>query len=266
MRWTLLVLVLIAGCTTKESKAGKDGCDLSGHYRLRFEAGVGQKLWFRFKVDNNGRDAVLTPPMAMAVDKTNVKLKLDPDPAACKLSVIATTERGDLLASMTVDPRTNAVTGTLRPAGARSSVPLAGVRDLGPPTGKSASCVTPGVYELVIPTEQAWESTDDAQSCDEAIVRIPFLVEPFGEHLSIDQLDADGRTAWGAEDIYEVAPCQVEVRFRHHDRQAYAILAFSGDKVTAEATHATVKMVGKSGDVWQCEIRNPMAWVERKPQ
>ena len=48
----------------------------------------------------------------------------------------------------------------------------------------------------------------------------------------------------------------------------YAVFSwwFAGDKVTANATHASMRMVNKSGDVGRCEIASPMAWVERRPQ
>jgi hypothetical protein len=181
---------------------------------------------------------------------------LDPDPAACKLSVTATTKRGDLLASATLDPNTNIVTGTLRASGAREGVPLTGFRDVGPPVGKHASCVTPGVYELVVPAEQAWSS--DAQD------RVPRRT------IRRPALDRHARCrrhgAWGAEDVFEVGPCAVEVRFRHHEQTAYTQLAFAGDKVTANATSASMRVVSKGGDAGRCSISGPMAWVERRPQ
>jgi hypothetical protein len=260
VRW-LLVLVVIAGCSPKADKTVAAGCDLAGHYRLRFDAGVGQRLWFRFKVDHSGQTATMTTPNAFTFER----IKLDPDPAACKLTINASSKRGDLLASATLDPKTNIVTGTLRVSGAREGVALSGFRDIGPPTGKHAACVTPGVYELVVPAEQAWDSDTEGVSCDEATLRIAFLVEPFGDSLAIDQLDADGTAAWGAEDVFEVGPCAVEVRFRHHDQQAYTQLAFAGDKVTANATRASMRVVSKGGDAGRCEITSPMAWVERRP-
>ncbi|MBA3457736.1 MAG: hypothetical protein H0T42_31935 [Deltaproteobacteria bacterium] len=261
MRCLLLVL-LLAGCTAKADKTEHSGCDLAGHYRLRFEAGVGQKLWFRFKVDSSGQTATMTKPNAMTVEK----VKLDPDPAACKLSLTATTPRGEVLAQATLDPKTNMVTGTLRISGDREGAALSGFRDQGPPAGKHAACMTPGVYELVVPAEQAWDSDTEGVSCDEATLRIAFLVEPFGDDLAIDQLDADGTAAWGAEDVFEVGPCALEVRFRHHDQTAYTRLAFAADKVTATAMQASMRVVSKSGDVGRCIIDSPMAWVERRPE
>lgn len=261
MRWLLLIVVL-AGCTGTADKTPRKGCDLAGHYRLRFDAGVGQRLWFRFRVDERGQTATMTPPTAITVEK----LKLDPDPEACKLSLTATAKGGELLVQVTLDPKTNAVTGTLRLAGMReSAASLAGFRDVGPPTGKHAACVTPGVYELVVPAEQGWESDTEGVSCDEATLRIAFLVEPFGDSLAVDQLDGDGTPAWGAEDVFEVGPCAVEIRFRHHEQQAYTKLAFAGDKVTAEAMHASMRVVSKGGDAGRCTIATPMAWVERRP-
>jgi hypothetical protein len=123
------------------------------------------------------------------------------------------------------------------------------------------ACVVPGLYHLVIPPEQAWLNAEH-RGCDTAQLKVPFLVEYLGDRLMIDQLDAQGGAEWTAEDVFEVEPCNVEVRFRHHEWSAYAKLVFAGDKVTATATRAMVQ-VSQGGELWKCEVANPMAWVER---
>ena len=261
MRWMLLAAVLAAGCGSKETKAAPAGCDLAGLYRLRFDARVGQWLWFRFRIDPSGQTATLETPSAFGA----AKLTLDPDPAACKASVIAKAKDGDVLASITLDPKTNKVTGTIRPSGERATITLEGVRDTGAiPTGEH-SCVAPGIYRLVVPSEQGWLSSvpDQNADCSEAKIDVPFLVEPWGDKVIIDQLDSDGTASWGAEDVAVVGMCEFDVRFRHRDRTVQARITFSGDKVTAEADYATTQVVTKNGDSWKCTIPTPMAWVER---
>lgn len=255
----LLALLALAACGSP-SDAPKTGCDLAGTYRLRFDARVGQWLWLRFAVAKD-MTATLLPPKAITTK--NDALKIDPDPAACKLAAIAKTERGDLLASITIDKKTNEVTGTLRGVGMREGVALKGVRDVGPPASKHA-CVTQGMYALVVPAEQAWTSTERGRSCEAAVARVPFLVEYLGDKLVVDQIDPDGSAAWAAEDVFvdEADPCNVEVRFRHDEWYVYAKVTFGGDKVTAEVTSASVQ-VSQGGDVWRCEIRDPMSWVEK---
>ena len=256
----LALVVVVAACKAKAGKheAAANGCDLAGQYRTRFDTGVGQWLWFRFKVDPSVQHATLTAPYAIDEKAT---LAIDPDPAACKLAVTATTQRGELLASITLDPKTQKVTGKLRMVGAREGVELEGVHDpgQGAPASKRA-CIQAGRYQLVVPAEQAWKAADKG-SCDNAVIKIPFLVEEFGDQLSIDQLDDDGNAAWAAEDFIEKGPCEVLLRFRHKDYTVMTTLTFGGDKVTAAPEFASVQILDK-GDTRRCEISDPMAWVE----
>jgi hypothetical protein len=189
-------------------------------------------------------------------------LTVDPDPAACKASVIAKTKTGEVLASITLDPKTHKVTGKLRRSGAREGVELEGVHDPAgaPPTGKRA-CIKPGKYQLVVPAEQEWHAADGG-SCDNAAIKVPFLVEELGEKLSIDQLDDDGTAAWAAEDYREQGECEVLLRFRHRDYTALTRLTFGGDKVTAAPLEASVQVLDK-GDTRRCRATSPMAWVEK---
>jgi hypothetical protein len=255
-----VTLVLVLAACGGKSDAPQSGCDLAGTYRLRFDARVGQWLWLRFKVERDMSAKLLSPK---AITTKDDKLKIDPDPAACKLAAIAKTESGELLASITIDKKTNEVTGTLRGVGMRSGVALRGVRDVGPSPSKHA-CVTQGMYALVVPAEQAWQATEGGRNCETAAVRVPFLVEYLGDKLVIDQIEPDGRAAWAAEDVFvdEADPCQVEVRFRHDEWYVYSKIYFGGDKVTAEVTSANVEVV-QGGDSWRCEIRTPMSWVEK---
>ena len=256
-----LVLALVAACGSAKSDAPKAGCDLAGTYRLRFDARVGQWLWFRFTVDKAMKAKQLAP-----IAITAKELAIDPDPAACKLAVIAKTERGDLLASLTIDKKTNNVTGTLRGVGMREGISITGVRDTGPLPSKPPFCVTPGMYELVIPAEQEqpWVPLERGRACDNAVVKVRFMVEYLGDKLVLDQLDRDGSAAWAAEDVFvsDEDPCNVEVRFRHDDWYTYSKLTFSGDKVLATTTSANTEVFDR-GDIWRCEIRNPMSWVEK---
>jgi hypothetical protein len=256
----LIALAALAGCGAKSDKPSKSGCDFAGRYRLRYEAGVGQKLWFRFDVDKGARGGTLVQPIT--ITSTDGKLKLDPDPASCKVDVIAHSKVGDVLASLTLDPKTNKVSGTLRIAGARSGVAIAGVRDVGPQTSPQA-CVKPGVYELVVPSEQAWTPDTKDRSCETAGLRVPFLVEFIGDQLVVDQLEDDGDAAWAAEDVFTDGPCLAEVRFRRFESMAYIRLGFAGETVSAEATSVDVRM-GEVGGRWRCIANEPMAWVERK--
>lgn len=119
------------------------------------------------------------------------------------------------------------------------------------------------MYELVVPVEQAWDPDIPDRSCEAAGLRIPFLVEFIGDTLVIDQLEADGDAAWAAEDVFQVAPCQAEARFRRFESYAYIRLGFAGETVSAEATKVDVRM-GEVDDRWRCRAIEPMAWVERK--
>jgi hypothetical protein len=260
MRW--LIPIVLFGCSPSTKSEAKPGCDLAGHYRLRYDAGVGQKLWLRFQVDKPVRTATLTKPISFKMAPGKDALTIDPDPASCKLDVIAHAEGGDLLASLTLDPKTHAVTGTLRVSGQRKGVSIEGVRDVGGLPSPQA-CVQPGIYELVVPAEQAWKPDVEDRSCEAAGLRIPFLVEFIGDKLVIDQLEDDGRAAWAAEDVFDTAPCQAEARFRRFDSYAYIRLGFAGDTVSAEATSVDVRM-GEVDDRWRCRAVEPMAWVERK--
>lgn len=255
----IALLVTLAACGSSKGDAPKTGCDLAGTYRLRFDARVGQWLWFRFTLDKSMK-AKQIPPVAI----TAKELKIDPDPAACKLAVIANTDAGELLASLTVDKKTNAVTGTLRGVGMRDGISITGVRDVGPLPSKPPFCVVPGMYQLEIPSEQEWHALESGRHCDTAAVKVRFLVEYLGDKLVLDQLDADGSAAWAAEDVFvsDEDPCNVEVRFRHDDWYTYTKITFANDKVTAATTSANTEVFDR-GDVWRCEIRNPMSWVEK---
>jgi len=264
VKLALLALTLACACSSKADKQkGASGCDLSGQYRLRFKA-RGQKMWFRFNLAKGANSATLQQPMTLELDPKKPKLDIDPDPASCKLTVTAHATVGDILASLTLDPKTNKVTGLVRYSGDRDGLQLTGVRDVGPLTSPNA-CVKPGTYELVVPAEQEWESDTPKASCDAASLRLPFLVEYVGDDLAIDQLDDKGDAAWGAEDIYTdpAEPCSAEVRFRRFESYAYARLTFAGDSVTADATGVNVEM-GEVGARWRCKATQPMAWVERK--
>jgi hypothetical protein len=256
-----VLCLLLAACSGggKEKKSAAGGCDLSGTYRTRFDARVGQWLWFRFAVDASGAKATVKSPSAIGEKAT---ITFDPDPAACKASIVLKEERGDILASITLDPKTQKVTGQLRMVGAREGVPLEGVHDPLGGTPPKRACIQPGRYQLVVPAEQAWTS-DDGGKCDAALVKVPFLVEEYGEDLLIDQLDDDGSAAWAAEDYGVVGPCEVILRFRHRDYTAQTRLTFGGDKVTAAALSATANVVESGGDKHSCHISEPMAWVEK---
>jgi len=255
----LLIAVASCGGGKDKAKPATTGCDLSGVFRTRFDAGVGQWLWFRFEVDASMQKATLRTPSA--IDDKAV-LTIDPDPAACKASVVAKTERGELLASITLDPKTHKVTGKLRRNGAREGVELEGVHDpAGAPVPPKHACIKPGRYQLVVPAEQAWKGLDGG-TCEEATIKVPFLVEEFGDKLSIDQLDDDGGAAWAAEDYMETGPCSVRLQFRHRQYMTLAELTFDGDKVGATALSASVSVVEK-GDNHRCQIINPMVWVEK---
>lgn len=258
MRLVLLLLALAACGGGKKKAQAAEGCDLAGTYRTRFDAGVGQWLWFRFEVDS-AMKATMRGPSAL---DEKALLTVDPDPAACKLSVVAKTEGGEVLASITLDPKTQKVSGKLRMVGAREGVTLDGVRDpIGGAPPKHA-CIKPGRYQLVVPAEQSWEA-EDGGSCDNAIIKVPFLVEEFGDKLSIDQLDDDGSAAWTAEDYNMVGDCEVILRFRNREYTAMTRLTFGGDQVTAAAMSASVQVLDK-GDTRRCRVvGSPMAWVER---
>jgi hypothetical protein len=256
----LLVSIVACGGGGKDKKAvPAGGCDLSGTYRTRFDARVGQWLWFRFEVDASGATAVVKSPSAIGEKAT---VKFDPDPAACKASIVLKTETGEILASITLDPKTHKVTGQLRMVGAREGVPLEGVHDPIGGTPPKRACIQPGRYQLVVPAEQAWES-DDGGKCETALIKVPFLVEEYGDKLAIDQLDDDGSAAWAAEDYSEIGPCEVLLRFRHRDYTTHTRLTFGGDKVTAGALSASVNVIESGGDKHRCRIDDPMAWVEK---
>jgi len=256
---SLLLLALTACGGGKDTPKAREGCDLSGTYRTRFDAGVGQWLWFRFEVDSAMKATMRAPS---AVDEKTTTLTVDPDPAACKLSVVAKTDRGEILASLTLDPKTQKVTGTLRMVGAREGVALDGVRDPVGGTPPRHACIKPGRYQLVVPAEQEWKA-EDGGSCDNAIIKVPFLVEELGDKLSIDQLDDDGSAAWTAEDYGLVGDCEVVLRFRNREYTAQTRLTFGGDQVTAALISASIQVLDK-GDSRRCRVTgSPMAWVEK---
>ena len=254
-----MLAVAACGGGDKEKKpAATSGCDHpAGVYRTRFDAGVGQWLWFRFEVDPSMQKATLKTPSAF--DEGAV-LTIDRDPAACKASVIAKTKTGEVLASITLDPKTHKVTGKLRRNGAREGVELEGVHDpVGGAVASKRACLHPGKYQLVVPAEQEWMPRE---GCDNATIKVPFLVEEFGDKLSIDQLDDDGTAAWAAEDYSEQGECDVLLRFRHRDYTALTKLTFGGDKVTAAPIEVSVQVLDK-GDTRRCRAASPMAWVEK---
>jgi hypothetical protein len=251
-----------AGCGSKSKDNSVAGCDLAGLYRLRFDAGVGQWLWLRFRIAPNGMSATLEKPTAFADDVDT--LKLDPDPAGCKASVTVASQRGDLLAHVTLDPKTNKVTGKLRFVEDREGMVLEGVRDpSGVPTGPNA-CIKPGMYRLVVPAEQAWQSDEEGADCEGAELAVSFLVEPFGDKLLVEQIRPDGTSAWAAEDTSIAGPCDVEVRFRHRDHTVHGRVTFGGDTVTARGRHVNVEHVTAGGDRYRCTVSDPILWVERE--
>jgi hypothetical protein len=254
---TLAIILVLGACKGAPAKKAQVGCDLSGSYRTQFDVGVGQWLWFRFSVDPGLQHAKLELPAAF---DPRSPLTIDPDPAACKLSVTAKTGRGDLLASLTLDPKTQKVTGKLRRPGGTVSVELKGVHDPTSGPAQTRACLKPGRYQLVVPAEQTWHGLDGGK-CDTASLNVPFLLEELGDKVSIDQLDDDGNAAWAAEDYAEEGPCKVLVRFRHEEYMTLTELTFGGDVVTAVPKWASVTVL-ENGDPHRCQIWDPVAWVE----
>lgn len=254
----LAFVVLLAACGSSSSEPQNvAGCDQAGLYRLRFHA-AGQWMWFRFRLDPQGT-ATLVPPIAL--DSDGQILEATPGPG-CALDVtMRRKNKPPMLARLELDPKTNAVKGKLRTKGV-TQWELEGVRDPGPQQATKHACVRPGRYELVVPNEQTWTSSDTTQSCERATLTLPFLVEYVGDKLVIDQLDPQGDAAWAGEDVYELAPCQVEVRLRHFESYVYARLVFDGDRVTATASSTSVQLE-HGGRAYRCVAYDPMIWVQR---
>jgi hypothetical protein len=257
----LLLAIAACGSSSSASEQAATGCDLTGMYRLRFKA-AGQRLWFRFRIENVAGKPVgtMVPPIALRGDTRAVEVTPS---TGCTFEVaIRDQERGPMFGRFELDPTANTVKGKLRGKDARwGDLDVGGVRDVAGQKSK-LWCIQPGRYELVVPNEQAWVASNQNQSCDKASLKLPFLVEYVGDELVIDQLDAKGDAAWAGEDIYETAPCEIEVRMRHHQSYVYAKLVFAGDKVTASATRASVEIEDAGGE-WTCTVTSPMIWVER---
>jgi hypothetical protein len=260
-----LLAVFAAACGDTKSAEPEvtAGCDLAGTYRLRFPA-ANQWMWVRFRVEGrplawSGRSI---PPRVF--ETTNHAVEISQDGQRCSFTATHKTKHGPVFAQVSFDPATNDVKGTLRRQDARDPTkPLAGVRDVGKQKSK-LYCVKPGRYELSVPNEQTWKPDNKNMSCDKASLKLPFLVEYLGDELVIDQLDDDGTAAWAGEDVVEKGPCEWWVRFRHHRSWIAANLTFAGDKVTASAKEASV-VIEEQGGYWTCVTKDPVVWVESKP-
>ena len=258
MRWLILIASL-AGCTPK---VDEPACHFAGRYRLEFKAPGGKLSPFRFDVDASGTKATLIQPYSFAVDKAD--LELDPDRHACKLTVTARTQIGDYLASLDLDPKTQKVTGLYRTVGDRRGVNISGVRDKpGKPAASPRACIKPGVYELVVPKEQPWQQATTERSCNEATIKIPFVVDFIGDKLSVGQIAEDVDPSYVSTHVVEQGTCGANVLFQRIESSASVELTFDGDKVTAAAQQLDI-YIGEPGDRWQCTAQQPVATVSRK--
>jgi hypothetical protein len=244
--------------------AAPAGCDLTGDYRVRYRSNGEDGWWLRLNVSG-------TPPKAKLTEDANMlglaagPIDVTADPAGCKLVAKATSDHaGDVQVTMTLDPKTNAVTGQLtrskKVSDDDSPTAVAGVRDVGAP--KTPACLHPGVFELDLDDKAKWKNAEasDKRSCENApLDALPTFVrvEPFGDTVVIDETDSEAphltRSSGGKVTV--TGDCAYTVSLATERMEIDFQLTFAGDQVSGKATNAKVQHIEENGeaeDLWNC--------------
>jgi hypothetical protein len=235
-------------------------CTPDGTYRLRFESNGSSGWWFRATV--SGSTATLTEEVPVLAQKPG-PLTVTASPASCQIVISRSTGDdtvGDLVFTLTEDPATHAVSGTMtRTADLeynKASVPVDGMHDVGEPVA-AQPCLARGVFALDV-TAETWKPDSDGAGFDcESSGSFPeILVEPWGSRVAISTTTAHTGEdySWRESRIHDVTDCKVSVDLRT-DMSSLAGTLVLGPAITGTATKVSYEVVedGEEGrGIWRC--------------
>jgi hypothetical protein len=280
MRRVLLVVCLFA-CKKNEPAApppppapapkvapAPPPCDLAGAYRVRFASNGEVGWWLPFAID--GSKAQLTKRVSMfALDPGPLDFKGD----GCTGHITAHSENAGLVTlDFTLDPKTNAVTGTLtrEKGGDDNGTPakqaIKGRRDVGGLGGPA--CLHAGVFRLEA-GKAKWKLSEGEPSaglgCNDdnsPLTTTTVRIQPFGDEIAVDSV-AEGANGFTddspAGEVKRLGDCDLELKLGVQDYDFTAKLTLAGDKLagTASDAHYTFFEDGDAGEnMWSCKAKN----------
>ena len=231
-------------------------CQLDGRYRVQFRASSTDGWWLRAQI--TGGKATLLEGVDM-LDLPAGPLAVTADALACKLVLSGKSDHaGDIRVELALDPKTNAVTGTLtrtkKIADDDSPVAIRGRRDPGPVV--SPACLHPGLFTLAVDRTAKWQMSGDpirgwacpaSEDMPMAVVRI----EPFGDALVVEPVDAEHHTqSFDRAKVTRTGECTLDLVLDSESlSKLHAHVTLAGDAVAGEATLAQVPLNDpQSGD------------------
>ncbi|HEY3801329.1 MAG TPA: hypothetical protein VGL61_01940 [Kofleriaceae bacterium] len=262
------VLALVAACgnadpgpraTSRSTPAPAPkpaACQLDGHYRLQFRSNSTDGWWFRVQVAG---DKATLPDGVEMLDLPAGPIALAADARACTVVLSGKSgQAGDVRVELVLDPKTNAVTGTLtrtkKIADDDSPVAIRGRRDPGPLA--APACLHPGLFELAVDRTASWQlggnpirgwSCTTSDEMPMAVVRI----EPFGDALVVEPVDAEShKQSFDRAKITRTGECTFELVLDSESlSKLHARVTLGGDTIAGEATFAQVPLDDpQSGD------------------
>lgn len=255
-------------------------CDPVGSYRLRHRSNGAEGWWFLFQVKGSptGVYSAELLQKAYMLDIPAGPIQLAADLRACTLVLTAKTEHaGDIRITLTLDPKTNAVSGQLTRSkttlGDDSPVSIAGAREVGPV--KPPACLSPGVYDLEADPAGKWKLTEghpfpgDTCMGHANYAHTTVRIEPLGNEIIVDGVSRSGwddkrqvnkySQNFSRSTSVRLGECEISVRFVDQDFRFQGKLKFLGDKITGVASKAEFQVFndGEAGEnLWKCGAKN----------
>jgi hypothetical protein len=247
-----------------DAAAAAATCDLAGKYRLRFRSNGADGWWLRLEI--KGTTAELAQKDVMDVLAAPLTFAAD----GCKATITSKNEHsGDAKLEMTLDPKTNIVTGTLARTkggekGEADSVPVTGRRDVGPIA--TPACIKPGLFEIGIGSTK-WKLSEGKPGrgnggCKDftETAKQKVRVEMLGDELFVDEVSGEkDEQSFARAKLTKKGDCAYDVELQVQDWSFTGSVTFDGDKVTGTATQSRYQVFedGEAGEnLWACEAKN----------
>ncbi len=247
------------------SRPSASACDFEGDYRVHFSSNNQDAWWFRFQI--KGDQATLLRPVSVLSLQPG-PLGLLADSKACTLQLTTKNKVvGDLSMKLTLDSKTNAISGTLQRSIASSeaekNTKVTGVFDgKAPPT--HASCFVPGLYQFEFDNSFKWKNTDpdDDRDCSSAAkLASPFVLklEPFLDTVAVTTHESypPFEEAWPGATLTKKGDCEYSLKMSNEELNIAATLTLTADGIIGIADKADYQIVedGEAGEeMWSCEV------------
>ena len=251
-----------AGSGSATGSAPAAACDLTGKYRMRYRSNGADGWWLRLEIKDG--KAELSQKDVMDVLAAPLTTKIE----GCKATITSTNEHsGDAKLEMTLDAKTNLVTGSLSrtKSGEKTpadTVPVTGRRDVGAST--APACIKAGLFEVGI-GDAKWKLTEGKShmgGCkdftDQAKQKV--RVEMLGDELFVDEVSGDANEqSFGRAKLTKKTDCQYDFELGVQDWSVTGTITFDGDKITGTASESRYQVMedGEAGEnLWACTTKN----------